>query len=421
MGRARDVPYSKGMSPAMAAPRVFVCVVVTWLCAGLGAARADRRPVAVVDLAGQPQTRALADQLRAELDAHPDLRALASPTDAAALVDRIDDPDGARVARAIADLDRARDQLSQFMLRQAITYAEEGQLELLVVSPAVAARPFGELAFVLGHAALVDGRPDDAAAAFALSHRFDPARTLDRAQIVPEVVAAYEAARRTPAATGTIAVNGTGTVWIDGAELGAAPGTFAVTVGRHVVWLTGVDRETRGAVVTVAAGATTVAELPDAEAPRRTRVQRARLALARAPDPTARAAAMQRLAALIGVRDAVLLSMANGKLIVQTWRGGDVERAPGFSALREHGAQEPGELLTALAPRPVIAPPPPEDVPLPVEARRWYQQRAVQAGLIAGVVAVIVSGYLLATAGPDSFVNDSGVTLSKDAAGTSPR
>lgn len=405
MGLTRKVPYSMQMSPVMAAPRVIVCAVVL-LILGVTPAHAQRRPVAVVnlDLGSDPAPQELATQLDAVLREHPELRTLPAPGDTAALYERVDDDDTPRLARARNDLVLAEQQLEQFNPAQAVRIAEEGEQELLLVTPSLAARLFADLAFVRGRALLEEGRGDEARVAFAHSHTLDPTRTLDPAKIVPDVVAAYEAAKVPPGSPGMIDVKGSGNVWIDGAELGIAPATFAASAGRHVVWLTGVDRETRGLAVAVAPGATVVAEIPEAEAPRRTKVQRARQALARAPDPTARAAAMRRLAELAGVKDAVLLSVSGGKVIVQTWRAGDVDRAPGFSALRERRADRPVELLAPLAPPKVVIPveePPRFVLPPP---KRWYQRRPVQVGIVAGVLAAIAGGIMISRAGPDSFL-----------------
>src|SRR4051812_1064853 len=100
MGRTRKVPYTKGMSPAIAARWAFVCVLVTL---GVSPAFAERRrPVAVVnlDLSEESKARELADKVITELDGHPDLRSL-GPTEAAALKDRIEDPDRAGLDAAM--------------------------------------------------------------------------------------------------------------------------------------------------------------------------------------------------------------------------------------------------------------------------------------------------------------------------------
>ena len=413
------------MSAVVAAPRrrrrrtasrrptgaLVLSVVVLALAATAPGAHAEGRPVAVVnlDLTNDPAPHELATQLHTVLRDHPELRTLPVPGDTAALYERIDDEDARRVASARRDLGAAEEQLEQFNATQAIRAAETGQRELRLVTPSLAVAAYADLSFVLGRALLDDKRPDEARLAFAHSHRLDPRRVLDPVGTHPEVVVAYEAAKAAADPPGAIEVRGTGNVWIDGAEVGLAPGTFAAAAGRHVVWLTGIDRETRGLAVEVAPGAATLAEIPDAEAPRRTKVQRARQALARAPDPTARAAAMRRLAALTGVADAILISASGGKLVVQTWRAGDVDRAPGFSALRERGAATPLELLAPLAPPVVVEPEEPPIRIQPPPPKRWYQRRSVQLSILGGVVAAVAAGIAISYARPDSFMFDSDI------------
>jgi len=391
----------------MAAFRALVCTVLLLLF-GSSRADADRRPVAVVDLANEPATREVAEQLKATLENHAALRALPSSTDDAALIDRLDDPDAERVARARVALAKAEAQIGAFEYKAAIADARDGQSELLSVTPSIAVKPYADLAFALGVALHNDQRPADARSAFAHNVRLDPSRPVDPTRIPPDVVQAYANAKAAVLAPGSIEVQGTGNIWIDGTEVGIAPGTFPASEGEHVVWRTGIDRETRGLRVAVAAGKPMVAEIPDVEAPRRTKVQRARQLLARAPDPSARSAAMQRLADLVGVKDAVLLSMSGGKVIVQTWHDGAGDLLRGFSALRERGTTKADELLTPLAPptkpieRPIEGPiKGPIKGPIVVH-KDWYERRPVQLGIAVGIAAAIVAGVLFATRDPGS-------------------
>jgi len=404
------------MSPAMAAPRVLLLLLA--MIAGASPAYAERRPVAVVDLAGSEPTRKLAEELRLALEVHADLRPIQRPTEAAALIEAIDDPDAARLERALDSRARTEEQLGQLEHATALRYARDGQAELLYVSPSLAAKPYAQLAVLVGVAHFNEHQIAEAHTAFALARRLDPSYALEPARYIPEIVEAYDEAVRAAGPRGALAIAGTGHVWIDGVEVGIAPGTFAVAEGPHVVWLTGVDRETRGATVVVTPGAATRLEIPEAEVSRRTRVQRARQLLARAPDPTARAAAMKRLAELVGVADAILLSSVNGKVIVQTWRAAGAPRAPGFSALRERGVTSPAELLEPLAPQREIAPVlgPIELPPVPPE-RRWYERRPVQAGLALGIAAAIVGGVLWATMDPGTWWPDKNVIVDPPALG----
>ena len=388
----------------MAALRAFVCALI--VSAGGATVHADvRRPVAVVnlDLSGDPAARLLADKLSAVLDAHAELKQLADGSDIVALKDRISDPDGAGLAQATPYKDDADSRLVQFDYPGAVTRTDDGESALLSVSPGAALKLFADLEFIRGQARLAEGKPDEAGAAFALCARLDPTRTLDAARYLPEIVDAYTKAKAATPAPGSISVTGLGKVWIDGQERGQAEGGFSVPAGRHVVWLTGEERnDVGGAIVAVTAGKATEITIPESAVTQSTKVQRARIALAHAADATARAGAMNNLAKLTGVSDAVLIQVSGGKVIVQTWRAGNVDRSPGFSALRERGTENPADLLTPLAPPKKIVPVEPPFVPPPIVVTKWYQRRPVQVGILAGVVAVVVGGYLLSTLGADT-------------------
>lgn len=396
------------MWPVVAAFRALVCVVI--LLIGGAQAHADRRPVAVVDLANEQATRDLGEQLKTALESHPDLRPLPSSTDDAALIDKLDDPDADRIARADEAKAKAEAQISAFDFKAAIADAREGQSELLYVTPSRAIKTYADLAFVLGVALHNDGRLADARIAFAHAYRLDPSRVLDPGRVVPDIVQAYADAKAAPAAPGMIEVPGTGNVWIDGTEVGLAPGTFPTSEGEHVVWRTGIDRETRGLRVAVVAARTALTEIPDIEAPRRIKVQRARQLLARAPDPSARSAAMQRLADLVGVKDAVLLSMTNTRVIIQTWHDGPGEQLRGFSALRERGTTTVDDLLTPLAaPKKLVEKPEPP-IKIPIVEKTFLERRPVQLGIALGVAVTIVGIVLFATRDPGTFMINPDVT-----------
>ncbi|CAN5703850.1 hypothetical protein BH11MYX3_BH11MYX3_20000 [soil metagenome] len=406
MGPARKVLYDKGMSPVMAARWAPVCALVASLV-GAVPAMAERRPVAVVnlDLADDSKARELADQLILALNAHPDLKSLENPTDSAALKDRINDPDRNGLDAARAANARADDKLIEFNFSLAAQYAADGETELLTVSPLAAHTLYADLAFIQGQALLADGRADEAKSAFLQCARLDPDRKLDTARILPKVVEAYAKAQAIQGAPGSITVEGNGRVWIDGIEVGQAPGGFSAREGRHVVWLTGSERNAGGAQAVVTAGQASKVTIADETGGRGLTVQRARVALARAADATAKAAAMNALAKLVRAQDAVLLQVAGEKIIVQTWRAGNVDRSPGFSALRERSREKPVELLTPLAAPKKLEKPieGPIEGPKPIVAKKWYQRRRVQLGVVAGVVAAVVGGYLLSVAGADSF------------------
>lgn len=380
----------------MARPLVAVCALV----ALAGPAHADeRRKVAVIDLSADPEAKQLRDALYNALVEHWALR----PLDTAGLNDALqgdfvdEDRDGLDTARRKHG--EAEDALARFELQPALASASDGEAALGVVNPAQAATACADLAFVAGVAELALKDKDAVALQFAFTHRLDPSRTPDPVRYLPEILDAYRAAATASAPHVHLDVKGTGHVWIDGAARGSAPATFDVETGYHLVQLTAPDRLTRGQIVRVERDTSVVIDTP--AAPLELRVKRARKALALLPDDAvARAGAMNQLAELLGVHDAVLIwkRKADRRLLVQTWR----DRAPGFSALREHAGEPARDLLEPLSPpRPPEPPHVAVQQPLPPLVPHegeppWYQKRWVQASVAGGVVLTVVGAILWA-------------------------
>ncbi|MCX5748367.1 MAG: hypothetical protein NT062_38430 [Proteobacteria bacterium] len=385
----------------MSTPRAARAVVACAAIVALGAitpARAERRPVAVIDLTlgDDPRATDVAKLLQDDLGTHPALRRLQSVAYESALIEPPPDDDAQRIGSATTNLKNAERYLAEYNASSAKASAETGLSGLPEVAPREAAPLFAQLAFVRGQAELALKHPDEAATWFSLVHAITPQRILDPDQYFPEVIKVFADATPSPARSVNLEVRGTGEVWIDGASYGAAPREAQVAPGRHVVQLTGVDRETRGDFAIAKAGERLRVEIPDAIAPVELQIRRARQALAHANDTVERASSMGRLAALIEVGDAILLSTRDGKLMVQTWRN----QAPGFSRVDERGARTAAELLAALAPPPLPKQPPPPPILFPIEQPRWYQHRTVQLGVGLGVVAIVVSSILWATYTP---------------------
>jgi hypothetical protein len=347
-----------------------------------------RHPVAVIDLTNDPAVRDVANRLLEVLAAHPDL-APPAISDGAALVDKLPTDDDSRLDVARRKLASASKNLQQRQFREAAIDAVEGQEALLRVMPKAAIGLYADLELALGQSRLGEQKDAEAREAFALTRRLDPGRTLDDRHYVPEVVQAFDAARPVAAPTGMIAVRGHGKVWIDGVEVGTAPGEFPASIGHHVVWLTGTLRETAGKEVSVTATRPGDATILDGPLTRPQKVVRLRMALSQAPDPALRASAMNELAAFINVHDAVLLLTVNGKIVGQTWR----DREPGFGEIRELRRDRPGDILQPLEP-PRLPEPEPQILPMPPPPPRWYARRSVQLGVAASIAAVVIGGYL---------------------------
>lgn len=398
MGPPRKVPYTKGMSTGLPARVAVVCAA---LGAVAGAQPQDRRKVAVVALSPDDAAKQLRTRFYDELQVHWALRSLGDATLDAALEGEFVDEDKQHLGEATKDLQQADDALAQYDYNAARRNAEGARRELTWVTPTVALPLYADATLVLGQALLGLSQKNEAAQAFALVHRLDPMRQLDPGRYLPEIVQFY-AENPARSDTAKLQIIGHGHAWIDGVERGTAPGTFGVGGGEHLVQLTGAARVTRGDAVVVPKAASL--EIPDQAASTELQVQRARLALARSPDPAARAGRMQELAKLLDVHDAVLIGQRDGGLAVQTWR----DRAPGFSDFVAYHDQDPTDLLVPLAPakkpeEPKLAIP---FTPPPVTAEGpWWQKPWVQGSAAIGATIVVVGIVLYATR--DTYIQTS--------------
>jgi hypothetical protein len=380
------------MSSRLAAGMAVLCTVF----AG-SAIAAERRPVAVVDLSNDKAGRDTAVDLGEALNNHAELKPIDDPSVIGDLFVMIPDEEAVKIAEARAELALAETAFEARDFPRAVTLANSGQSKLgfLAPTPAVV-RQYAELAFMLAQALLGDRKPGEAAPMFRLVHQLNPEFQPNAARTFPEVIAAYEAAKKPVLETGTIAVPGEGTAFIDGKQAGIAPQWFPnIPAGLHVVWLTGPERDPRLTVVNVEANKKVEAKVDDAPTSTGTKIRRARLVLRQAPDSAARAAAMQRLATLLNVRDAVLINTVNQKLIVQTW-----SQKEGFAALREIKAKDtPADLLEPLAPKPKIIEKvgPPIFIRIPVAPKAWYEKKrywglaTVALGVLVGSIVAYTS------------------------------
>jgi hypothetical protein len=414
------VPYSM----QMLARRALLCTLMF----GGAIAHADRRSVAVIETTadtanpgGNPKTVNLARELNAVLLGHPELQPLVDQKLAAELYGEFQNDDVTVIENARNTLQTAEDFLSRYEFGAALEGTNRAQAALHGIVPTPGAmRLYAQIAFVKAQALL--GSPSralEAPAAFALSNRIDPSFIPDAARYLPDVVQAFDAAKRRWTGKAMVTIAGTGKLWVDGREVTGmplAPAELELDAGPHVIWLTGDDRVPIGKQILVDAGKKSRVEIPDVSVDIVLKVRRARADLRSAQDPTAKANAMKKLAELLSgdtpVRDAVLLSIANGKIIYQTWNAGTREKAPGFSALRELKSEKPIDLLSPLSP------PKPKaeekvftfDKPV-VDSRRWYERRTWQATMAVGAIATIITGYYIYKGLTDDDFDVTGVGL----------
>ncbi|HEY1811829.1 MAG TPA: hypothetical protein VGG74_05700 [Kofleriaceae bacterium] len=387
---------------------VAICAVYAFLVALLAArvASADdqaRRQVAVVDLSAEDADKDLSDALYRALNLSSVLRVPDRRDFDQYLKGPLLDEDGGHIQAARNHFASAENELlNLYDSAAAVAEAANGESELQSVTPTDDVRAlYAQLSLMRGLALLDQHDTAGATRAFELSHRLDATAQLDPARYPPDITSAFERAKADVPGTAPLTIQGTGHAWIDGRARGDAPGTFDVELGEHYVVLTGGDRETTGGPVRVA-GKSQI-EIPDAPASEALQVERARLALSRAVasnDDAARAGAMQQLAVLLGVGDALLIAKrADGKLQWETWKN----RAPGFSPPQLYTSQSPATMLEALEPP---LPPRPPDPPVPeisitkpepgAPDEAWYDKKWVQACAATGLAAIVITAILWA-------------------------
>ena len=404
------------MPSGLPARVALVCTLVF----GVSIARAERRPVAVIDLSGDPVTEKLAADLNPLLVGHPELQPIADASIPPELYGKFVDDDHDQYVKAGTNRENAEMSLARFELPNAEQLAGTGKEQLQLAFPSTKVLMlYSQLAFLRGQAMLgIPRQAADAPEEFALAHRLDSGFVPDAARYLPDVVQAFESAKKLPRwqGKGTLTIIGSGRVWIDGREQGTAPAEVEVDAGPHVVWLTGDDRTTSAKEVVVDIGKKTKLEIADTPVDMRLKVRRARAALRNAPDKAARGPAMLRIAKLVSVRDAILLNVsANGKPYYQVWTDGTLPD-PGFSAQWEYKLtakpsekpDTPSKILEKLAP-PKEDKPKQEEPKKFVDDRRWWQRRPVQASIAVGVVAALIGGYYLY-----KFATDDSFTLDND-------
>ncbi len=373
--------------------------------------RADARPIAVIELSDTEPGRDLARNIAREIDKRDDLRSF-DPVLAPALIDKGDDKEATQVTDARKYKQAAEDDLSSYKFPDAASKASEGQKKLHYATPTPAvATLYAELSFVLGAARLGERKSIEAQGQFRLAHAVDPAFKPDAIRYLPEVVEAYEAAIKAKVPPGQIGVTGTGKIFVDGrevAELYESSQRVDTTAGPHVVWLIAADREPRGDQKIVEPNRKTEFAIEVAKFGPNRKLQQLKSGLKQAPDPAARASAMQALATEIKVGDAILINAVNGKLIIQTWR----DRAPGFSALREYkDTDTPADIVDPLGrPKKVVIAPPKRICPQgfelvgaacvkkkgPIDERAWWKRPRYRiAGITAAavVIGVVIYGF----------------------------
>ncbi|HVV85944.1 MAG TPA: hypothetical protein VHE35_22950 [Kofleriaceae bacterium] len=401
----------RSQTPRAPARRGLACpLAIAALLAAPAAARADRKPVVVVDgTSDGAGAQAVAD-LDGQLAREEALGPPAVDVDAA-LRTAVDAPVEWE-AEATAALGEARADLARFDYRKAADRTRDALDRLAAAADQPAARKaLAELALLEGQALVGAGDADGAVLSLRLVHRFDPDARLDPARYLPEVVTAYLAAGRAAEATARLQVDAPGAdeVLVDGAVVGGERQIVDVTPGPHLVSVRGEAIVTLGRRIDAPAGQEMYVELAPKVAPLPVRIARGvarlRVAAAAADADAALLDAVQTLAALAQATDAVVVVHGDAGIATRLYTP-----AGGLRPARPLG--EPAQTLAPL--RPLAVPPhgrqqPPAPIVPPAP---WYRQRWGKTSIGIGVAVVlggIVTAMIVRDPGTSTFTGKAGV------------
>ena len=376
--------------------------------------------VAVIDLVGDEPSAEWMNAFSTDIQHSTTVETIRDPAQIDALLGPVPELDGRQLAEASHALTEARDLLARFDLGAAIAKVDVGEQVLLEAFPTkTATLLYAELEFAKGLAYSGMRSPSSAAQAadaFALTHRLDPKRALDPALYPPDVVAAYAAsdldahASAKPVTITIVSPFSTNSfdsdadvaqLWLDGHAVGRLPMVATIAAGPHIVVATGIRRITTGQRITVSATAAARIALPASAASAAVQLGRLRRMLADSTSVDERSHAMEHIAKLTNLTDAVIIEHgiepgAPDALRVQLWR----QHAGGFDdgrALPAHPDDHASAMIAVLIPPPTKTEfgPPFFVSPLPPPDRAWWDKRWVQLGFVGGVVAVVTTALIV--------------------------
>jgi hypothetical protein len=367
----------------------------------LPVAAAPRR-VAVLNAArdaaaGARAARDLRDRMASEPELSPlesgDLsRALEGELPAGSPADRA----AAEARSHLADAAAAMARFDHPRARRALARAEA----VLLAQPPDPAltQLLAEVSFESGLVHLREQNRGLALDAFRLVHRLLPARPpLDPARYPPEVVKAYDAARRPASGAARLEASSTFdgvALYLDGEQIGATPLAHEIASGPHLLIATAPGYAARGTRLDAAPGDRIALDLDLVRLSLAERALAVRMTALAAPasDRAAFRQAAHGVAQIAGV-DAVLVIAegASGGLTASVY-----ERAADRLSLARPVDREIGELLGLILPAAV---PGPADLLLgvrPAEPAPWYQ-RPWGVASIGGAVVLTVIGVVALT------------------------
>ena len=379
----------------------------------LPAAAAPRR-VAVLNAArdGAAGARAARD-LRARMAGEPELSPLESGDLSRALEGDL--PSGSRADRAAAEarthLDSADAAMARFdhpQARRALARAEAALLSQPPEIPLIAL--LAEVSFETGLVHLREQNRGLALDSFRLVHRLiHEGPPLDPARYPPEVVKAFDAARKAPSGSARLEVSSTfdGVVlYLDGERIGKTPLAREIAAGPHYLVAAKSGFAGRGSRIDAAPGDRLAIDLDLARLSPVERALAARMKAVVAPDRAALRSAAYSVALVAGV-DAVLViggGGTDGSLTASVY-----QRAGDRLSVARPVDRDVGKLLGLVVPAPV---PGPADLLLDVGPSgpvAWYQKPWGVLSIGGAVVLTVVGVVALTTLSEPAPLDRNGV------------
>ncbi|MBK9032688.1 MAG: hypothetical protein IPL61_15685 [Myxococcales bacterium] len=392
--------------------RAHLALVPLAFIAAATTARADERPVVVVDASADGRGAEVVARLNGALGPEPTLGPIAPR-----LIDALAAPtpiDGTAIAAAAAALADARERMVRFAYGDAAAIARAAQDALAGEAGDRTARELlANLAFVEGLAVADDSGLAAAIPTWSLVHKLSPARALDPAQYPPDQVAVFAAAVTPPPGSGAvmIAAPGATEILVDGEVVGREPAVAQLAPGPHIVTARGDDIVDTGRRVVATAGQIVRVDLVPVLAPAPVRAARARDRLRAATDDGQRFAAVQVLLAIGAAEDAILVVADDAGVATRLYT-----RQGGLGPARPVDG-DLGAVLRPLrpVPRPPPRPPGPPGPPVigPIAPEvPWHERRWVRVGMgVAGttVVVAVIAAILTRASGTTKLGDTIGV------------
>ena len=360
----------------------------------LPAAAAPRR-IAVLNAAqdGAAGARA-ARELRERMAGESELSPLPAGDLSRALEGEL--PAGSPAERAIAEaqphLEAAAAAMARFDHPQARRALARAEATLLALAPEPSlVELLARVSFETGLVHLREQNRGLALDAFRLVHRLIPeGPALDPARYPPEVVKAFDAARKAPGGSARLEVSSTFdrvALYLDGARIGATPLALEIAAGPHYLVASAPGFAARGSRIDAAPGDRVALDLDltRLSPAERGLAARQRAVTGAAPDRKTLHRAAHSVALIAGVDAVVVIGDGGGGLVASVY-----QRAGDRLSVARPVDQEVGKLLGLVLPAPV---PGPADLLFggrPPAPAAWYQKPWGVLSIGGAVVLTVV-------------------------------